>query len=130
MDTPRPSPRTNRTRRVPHTVLIGHAASLSQARAEYEERGDESGLHVIIFDEMDAICKQRGKASGDAGVGDSVVNQLLSYIGVSRTRCPAAAPAPTWTCPVSTGGRDETRPISTGKGEGGMRGKYPEASPA
>ena len=30
MDTPRPSPRTNRTRRVPHPVLIGHAASLSQ----------------------------------------------------------------------------------------------------
>ena len=28
MDTPRPSPRTNRTRRVPHPVLIGHAASL------------------------------------------------------------------------------------------------------
>ena len=26
MDTPRPSPRTNRTRRVPHPVLIGHAA--------------------------------------------------------------------------------------------------------
>ena len=32
MDTPRPSPRTNRTRRVPHPVLIGHAASLSQVR--------------------------------------------------------------------------------------------------
>jgi hypothetical protein len=30
MDTPHPSPRTNRTRRVPHPVLIGHAASLSQ----------------------------------------------------------------------------------------------------
>jgi len=26
VDTPRPSPRTNRTRRVPHPVLIGHAA--------------------------------------------------------------------------------------------------------
>jgi hypothetical protein len=31
VDTPRPSPRTNRTRRVRHPVLIGHAASLSQA---------------------------------------------------------------------------------------------------
>jgi len=30
VDTPRPSLRTNRTRRVPHPVLIGHAASLSQ----------------------------------------------------------------------------------------------------
>jgi hypothetical protein len=28
VDTPRPSPRTNRTRRVPHSVLIGHAACL------------------------------------------------------------------------------------------------------
>jgi hypothetical protein len=26
VDTPRPSPRTNRTRRIPHPVLIGHAA--------------------------------------------------------------------------------------------------------
>ena len=32
-DTPRPSPRTNRTRRVPHPVLIGHAASLTPSRA-------------------------------------------------------------------------------------------------
>jgi hypothetical protein len=31
VDTPRPSPRTNRTRRVPHPVLIGHAASLTGA---------------------------------------------------------------------------------------------------
>jgi hypothetical protein len=29
VDTPRPSPHTNRTRRVPHPVLIGHAASLT-----------------------------------------------------------------------------------------------------
>jgi hypothetical protein len=29
VDTPRPSPRTNRTRRAPHPVLIGHAASLT-----------------------------------------------------------------------------------------------------
>jgi hypothetical protein len=28
-DTPRPSPCTNRTRRVPHPVLIGHAASIT-----------------------------------------------------------------------------------------------------
>ena len=33
MDTPRPSPRTNRTRRVPHPVLIGHATSLLTADA-------------------------------------------------------------------------------------------------
>uniref|UniRef100_A0A7S0EMV1 Vesicle-fusing ATPase n=1 Tax=Hanusia phi TaxID=3032 RepID=A0A7S0EMV1_9CRYP len=50
------------------------------ARGEYAAKGDESGLHVIIFDEIDAICKQRGGASDGTGVGDSVVNQLLSYM--------------------------------------------------
>ena len=55
-------------------------ALFAEARAEQEEKGDASGLHVIIFDEIDALCKQRGTTSGDAGVGDSVVNQLLSYI--------------------------------------------------
>jgi len=37
VDTPRPSPRTDRTRRVPHPVLIGHAASLSQVSRESAE---------------------------------------------------------------------------------------------
>lgn len=29
------------------------------AEIEYKEKGEESGLHIIIFDELDAICKQR-----------------------------------------------------------------------
>ncbi|KAJ2710542.1 transport between ER and Golgi ATPase protein [Coemansia spiralis] len=48
------------------------------AEKEYRERGDESQLHIIIFDELDAICKQRGSRSDSTGVGDSVVNQLLA----------------------------------------------------
>ncbi|TPX40620.1 hypothetical protein SeMB42_g05915 [Synchytrium endobioticum] len=48
------------------------------AEAEYKQRGDESSLHIIIFDELDAICKQRGSKNDGTGVGDSVVNQLLS----------------------------------------------------
>jgi vesicle-fusing ATPase len=49
------------------------------AEAEYKANGNESKLHIIIFDELDAICKQRsGSASGGTGVGDSIVNQLLS----------------------------------------------------
>jgi vesicle-fusing ATPase len=48
------------------------------AEAEYREKGDESGLHIIIFDELDAICKQRGSKNDGTGVGDSIVNQLLS----------------------------------------------------
>lgn len=52
------------------------------AEAEEEEKrlGPNSGLHIIIFDEIDAICKQRGTASGSSGVHDTVVNQLLSKI--------------------------------------------------
>ncbi|CAN8104616.1 unnamed protein product [Discula destructiva] len=53
----------------------------ADAEKEYKERGDESELHVIIFDELDAVCKQRGSgAGGGTGVGDSVVNQLLSKL--------------------------------------------------
>ncbi|RKP27921.1 P-loop containing nucleoside triphosphate hydrolase protein [Syncephalis pseudoplumigaleata] len=48
------------------------------AEAEYKEKGEESSLHIIIFDELDAICRQRGGRSDGTGVGDSVVNQLLS----------------------------------------------------
>ncbi|CAF0744376.1 unnamed protein product [Brachionus calyciflorus] len=52
------------------------------AEAEEEEKrlGPNSGLHIIIFDEIDAICKQRGSATGSTGVHDTVVNQLLSKI--------------------------------------------------
>lgn len=50
--------------------------------AEEEQRrmGINSGLHIIIFDEIDAICKARGSVAGNAGVHDTVVNQLLSKI--------------------------------------------------
>ena len=53
----------------------------ADAEKEYKEKGDESELHIIIFDELDAVCKQRGSgAGGGTGVGDSVVNQLLSKL--------------------------------------------------
>jgi len=50
--------------------------------AEEEEKrlGPNSGLHIIIFDEIDAICKARGSVAGNSGVHDTVVNQLLSKI--------------------------------------------------
>jgi len=52
------------------------------ADAEEEEKrlGPNSGLHIIIFDEIDAICKSRGSVASGAGVHDTVVNQLLSKI--------------------------------------------------
>jgi len=50
------------------------------AETEYTQRGEESELHIIIFDEIDAICKQRGSTRDGTGVHDTVVNQLLSKI--------------------------------------------------
>ena len=49
------------------------------AEAEYRAAGDDSALHIIILDEMDAIARKRGTMTSDTtGVRDSVVNQLLA----------------------------------------------------
>ena len=52
----------------------------ADAEKEQAEKGDESMLHIIIFDEMDAVMKQRGSTRDSTGVSDSIVNQLLSKI--------------------------------------------------
>jgi vesicle-fusing ATPase len=52
----------------------------ADAEKEQLEAGDQSMLHIVIMDEMDAICKQRGTVRDGTGVSDSVVNQLLSKI--------------------------------------------------
>lgn len=50
-----------------------------EAEAEYKAKGENSQLHIIIFDELDSVFKQRGGARSDGtGVGDNVVNQLLA----------------------------------------------------
>lgn len=55
-------------------------ALFEDAVKEQEEMGDNSELHIIIFDEIDAICKSRGSSGDGTGVHDSIVNQLLSKI--------------------------------------------------
>lgn len=56
-------------------------ALFKEAEEDQETLGDDSPLHIIILDEIDAICKQRGSASNSGtGVNDTVVNQLLSKI--------------------------------------------------
>ena len=66
----------------------------AEAEKEEKEKGILSCLHIIIFDEIDAICKKRGSVvcymlvssahlfdllqTGSTGVNDSVVNQLAS----------------------------------------------------
>ncbi|XP_057531196.1 vesicle-fusing ATPase-like [Amaranthus tricolor] len=52
----------------------------ADAEQDQRNRGDQSDLHVIIFDEIDAICKSRGSTRDGTGVHDSIVNQLLTKI--------------------------------------------------
>ena len=52
----------------------------SDARMDYEQNGENSDLHVIIFDEIDAICRKRGYSGVNSSVTDSLVNQLLTQI--------------------------------------------------
>lgn len=45
------------------------------AEKEWKKKGSASHLHIIIFDEIDAVCKKR---SENSSITDQVVNQLLS----------------------------------------------------
>jgi vesicle-fusing ATPase len=49
---------------------------------EWRIKGNNSPLHVVIFDEIDAICKRRDDANtvNKSRVHDNVVNQLLTKI--------------------------------------------------
>ena len=51
-----------------------------EAEEDQKKFTSNSPLHMIIFDEIDAICKQRGTVTGSTGVADTVVNQLLSKV--------------------------------------------------
>ena len=50
------------------------------AEADMKKDPNSSGIHVIIFDELDAICKQRGSTAGSTGVYDTIVNTLLTKL--------------------------------------------------
>ena len=47
---------------------------------DQREYGPDSQLHIIIFDELDSICRPRGTINSGTGVHDTMVNQLLSMI--------------------------------------------------
>ena len=49
---------------------------------EWRMKGNNSPLHVVIFDEIDAVCKRRDDANAvnKSRVHDNVVNQLLTKI--------------------------------------------------
>ena len=63
-----------------HVPCVTMVYNMQDAEAEQAQKGDSSELHVIIFDEIDAICKQRGSVSSGSSVHDTVVNQLLTKI--------------------------------------------------
>ncbi len=49
--------------------------------ADSDMKVNDPGLHVIVFDEFDSLCKKRGETSGVSGdVNDKIVTQLLSKI--------------------------------------------------
>ncbi|KAH9622103.1 hypothetical protein KSS87_022881 [Heliosperma pusillum] len=58
----------------------------ADAEQDQRTRGDQSDLHVIIFDEIDAICKSRGSTRDGTGVHDSIVNQLLTKAGMTNRK--------------------------------------------
>ncbi|KAH3763968.1 vesicular-fusion protein sec18 [Pelomyxa schiedti] len=51
-----------------------------EAEDDYKQHGPEADLHVVILDEIDAICRSRGSRNDGTNVGDTVVNQLLAKI--------------------------------------------------
>jgi vesicle-fusing ATPase len=40
------------------------------AKEDEKKYGDESPIHVVVFDEIDAVCRQRGSD----GSGTSIIN--------------------------------------------------------
>ena len=44
------------------------------AEHDEEKLGDQSPLHVIIFDEIDALCRTRGSSASSSQVNDNLVN--------------------------------------------------------
>ena len=51
----------------------------ADAQADQVKLKSKSPLHVLVFDEIDAICRTRGSGT-NSGVRDGVVNQLLTMI--------------------------------------------------
>ena len=84
MDTPRPSPRTNRTRRVPHPVLIGHAA---QQGTHEELIADEGGLYAGLW-----RAQERAQEPGARAVLRRGSSSELSSLSLPRAPSGGVAP--------------------------------------
>ena len=102
MDTPRPSLRTNRTRRVPHPVLIGHAAAQVPSASR--------GAGRRISSRVDA----KGGHGGTAHLREAQGGKNLEHLAASQ---PAMG---RHVRPVRMGRGRDVRPVCTaGKGRAG-----------
>ncbi|KDP43214.1 hypothetical protein JCGZ_22766 [Jatropha curcas] len=54
-------------------------ALFDKAREDNTRYGEQSGLHIIIFDELDSIARKRGITPGETAT-DRIVSQLLTMI--------------------------------------------------
>lgn len=52
----------------------------SAAERDWELHKENSDLHIIILDELDAIAGRRGSTPGGGKLGDTIVNQLLTKL--------------------------------------------------
>ena len=58
---------------LPFVLLLRGAKKCLRPKTLSQAQGDASQLHIIILDEMDAICKSRGSgAGGNTGVGEKL----------------------------------------------------------
>ena len=87
-----------------------------EAEEEQQEKGDESGLHVIIFDEIDAICRTRsgggGGAGGAGGDGGHYNNKGPKGAGRASTISGSSVT-------LAVGGQGGTHPGGAGSSGGG-----------
>lgn len=57
-----------------------------EAKMDSIIHGDQSELHVIIFDEIDSLFPKRGSRSGSTGIDDDMTSQILTLLdGVDNT---------------------------------------------
>ena len=78
--TPRPHTHTGMQLYYRFTPNLFSSGLFEEAEKDQKKMGINSALHIIIFDEIDAICRSRGSLSGSTGVHDTVVNQLLAKV--------------------------------------------------
>ena len=59
---------------------LGESERRLRALFSHAEKAKGKGLHVIVFDEIDALVKPRGRGQGEAAdqVYDGIVNTLLA----------------------------------------------------